>query len=146
MKPATAAKKLGIYLPACPEDFQNNALTHAQFRELQQNPPQWLQDLRRQGPHPRAVVAQKLGISITALKRNDADKPFTTAEIQELLTAKPEWLAAAREAHAGQRDIVTQRDETTNTADSENRVSANTNAVLEASADTTESDSTHNES
>ena len=27
MKPATAAKKLGIYLPATPQEFQDSALT-----------------------------------------------------------------------------------------------------------------------
>ena len=73
MKPQTAAKKLGIYLPATPEEFQNTALTHQEFVELQSNPPEWLTNLRRNGPHPRPVVAQKLGITIAALKRNDLD-------------------------------------------------------------------------
>ena len=71
MKPQTAAKKLGIYLPATPEEFQHGAITRAQFAELYANPPQWLQDLRRHGPHPRPVVAHKLGITIAALKRAD---------------------------------------------------------------------------
>ena len=75
MKPQTAAKKLGIYLPATPEEFQNTALTHQEFVELQSNPPEWLTNLRRNGPHPRPVVAQKLGITIAALKRNDLDTP-----------------------------------------------------------------------
>ncbi|MDF5822011.1 DUF5997 family protein [Corynebacterium felinum] len=96
MKPQTAAKKLGIYLPATPEEFQNNALGHDEFVALQTNPPQWLQELRRTGPHPRPVVAQKLGITIAALKRNDMDKPLTTAEIKELLANQPEWLRTAR--------------------------------------------------
>lgn len=100
MKPMTAAKKLGIFLPATPQEFQNNAVTHAELRELQNNPPQWLQDLRRNGPHPRPVVAQKLGVTIAALKRNDYDKPLTTAEITALLAEKPEWLEAARAALA----------------------------------------------
>ena len=52
MKPQTAAKKLGIYLPATPEEFQNTALTHQEFVELQSNPPEWLTNLRRNGPHP----------------------------------------------------------------------------------------------
>ena len=43
MKPVTAAKKLGIYLPATPQEFQDGAVTHAELRELQDNPPQWLQ-------------------------------------------------------------------------------------------------------
>ena len=40
MRAQTAAKKLGIYLPAAPEDFQANAVTHAELRELQENPPE----------------------------------------------------------------------------------------------------------
>lgn len=100
MKPQTAAKKLGIYLPATPEEFQAGAVTHAQLRDLQNNPPEWLSTLRREGPHPRPVVAQKLGISVTALKKNGMDKPLTTSEIKELLDSAPEWLAQAREAHA----------------------------------------------
>lgn len=96
MKPQTAAKKLGLFLPATPEEFQNNALTHWEFKALQENPPEWLQTLRREGPHPRPVVAQKLGITIVALKKNDIDKPLTTAEIKALLENQPEWLRAAR--------------------------------------------------
>lgn len=103
MKPATAAKKLGIYLPATPEEFQRSALTHAEFVELQSNPPEWLVTLRREGPHPRPEVARKLGITITALKNNDMDKPLTTAEIKELLADQPEWLRAARTSLAEQR-------------------------------------------
>lgn len=103
MRAQTAAKKLGIFLPATPEEFQANAVTHAQLRDLQENPPEWLSTLRREGPHPRPVVAQKLGISVTALKKNDMDRPLTTAEIKELLGAMPEWLEAARKAHAEER-------------------------------------------
>lgn len=100
MKPSTAAKKLGLYLPATPPEFQDGAVTHAQLRELQENPPQWLVDLRRNGPHPRPEVARKLGISITALKNNDMDKPLTTEEIKALLADQPKWLRAARTQHA----------------------------------------------
>ena len=100
MKPQTAAKKLGIYLPATPEEFQATALSHAEFVALQTNPPAWLEELRRTGPHPRPVVAQKLGITIAALKRNDMDKPLTTAEIKELLANQPDWLRQARTALA----------------------------------------------
>lgn len=96
MKPQTAAKKLGLFLPATPEEFQTGALTHQEFKNLQENPPEWLQTLRREGPHPRPVVAQKLGITIAALKKNDMDKPLTTAEIKALLENQPEWLRAAR--------------------------------------------------
>ncbi len=103
MKPQTAAKKLGIYFPATPAEFQANALTHDEFVSLQVAPPQWLVDLRRDGPHPRPVVAQKLGITIAALKRNDLDKPLTTAEIKELLANQPVWLREARTALANSR-------------------------------------------
>ena len=96
MRAQTAAKKLNIYRPAAPEEFQNSAVSHEELRELQHNPPQWLQTLRREGPHPRQEVAHKLGISVTALKKNDMDKPLTTAEISELLEKQPEWLQQAR--------------------------------------------------
>lgn len=70
---------------------------------LQKNPPEWLVQLRRTGPHPRPVVAQKLGITIAALKRNGMDKALTTAEIKELLENQPDWLRAARTALAESR-------------------------------------------
>lgn len=103
MKPLTAAKKLGIYLPATPEEFQQSDLSHEQFVELQQNPPEWLADLRRTGPHPRPEVARRLGITITALKSNDMDKPLTTEDIKALLADQPDWLRAARTSMAEQR-------------------------------------------
>lgn len=103
MKPATAAKKLGIYLPATPQEFQAGGITHAMLRELQNNPPAWLSDLRANGPHPRPEVARKLGISITALKSNEMDKPLTTEEITALLADQPAWLAEARRIHAESR-------------------------------------------
>ncbi|MBZ8176961.1 hypothetical protein GP475_04280 [Corynebacterium poyangense] len=104
MKPQTAAKKLGVYLPATPEEFQNSAITHAEFRELHTNPPQWLKDLRLHGPHPRPEVARKLGITVSALKRNGMDQPLTTEEIKALLADQPEWLRQARTSLAQQRD------------------------------------------
>ncbi|WP_087116415.1 DUF5997 family protein [Corynebacterium urinipleomorphum] len=103
MKPATAAKKLGIYLPATPQEFQDGGVTHAQLRELQDTPPEWLVKLRAEGPHPRPEVARKLGISITALKKNGMDKPLTTQEIRELLSDQPAWLSEARRIHAEER-------------------------------------------
>ncbi|RNE48688.1 DUF5997 family protein [Corynebacterium alimapuense] len=106
MKPQTAAKKLGIYLPATPDQFQTNAVTHVELKQLLENPPEWLNELRRTGPHPRPVVAQKLGITITALKRNELDQPLTTEEIKALLADQPEWLRAARTALAEGRDNV----------------------------------------
>src|SRR3954468_23497098 len=60
MKPATAAKKLGVYLEATPAEFQEGVVSRTELNALQADPPQWLQDLRRTGPHPRPVVAAKL--------------------------------------------------------------------------------------
>ena len=110
MKPETAANKLGIYLPATPAEFQQTALTHAQFKQLQENPPEWLSSLRRQGPHPRKVVAQKLGISNTALKNSDLQPPLTTAEIKELLANPPQWLTKARSDMAAKREEISRRE------------------------------------
>lgn len=100
MKPATAAKKLGIYLPATPPEFRDGDVTRTEFLEFQANPPQWLTELRRTGPHPKQVVAQKLGISVSGLARAGAPISMTTAEIKELLELKPEWLVVERATQA----------------------------------------------
>jgi hypothetical protein len=103
MKPATVAKKLGIYLPATPQEFQDSVITRADFAELQANPPEWLAELRRTGPHPRPVVAQKLNVSISGLARGGVEEALTTAEITALLQAPPAWLVAERATHAAVR-------------------------------------------
>ena len=100
MKPETAAKKLGILLTAAPESFQSAPLTRTAFDELRTEPPTWLEDLRRDGPHPRPVVAQKLGISISGLSRAGIDDALTTAYIKTLLEQKPEWLVRERATQA----------------------------------------------
>lgn len=100
MRPTTAAKKLGIYLPAAPEEFQQGDITRSAFLELQANPPEWLETLRREGPHPRPVVAQKLGISTSGLARAGAADVMTTAEIKALLEQKPGWLVTERATQA----------------------------------------------
>src|SRR6478735_6656527 len=100
MKPATAAKKLGIYLPATPESFREGEVTRSQLAELESSPPEWLEVLKREGPHPRQVVAQKLGISTSGLARAGAPDVMTSAEIKALLENKPEWLLAERATHA----------------------------------------------
>ncbi|PQD99810.1 hypothetical protein CYL16_16965 [Mycobacterium sp. EPG1] len=99
MKPATAAKKLDVYLPATPAEFQQNPITRAELAALQADPPQWLKDLRKNGPHPKNLVAAKLGISIAALGRHDVDNALTTEQIEQLLEEKPEWLVAERESY-----------------------------------------------
>lgn len=100
MKPATAAKKLNIYLPATPQEFQDGEVTRSQFEELQSTPPEWLLELRKNGPHPRQEVARKLGISTSGLARAGAPDVMTSAEIKSLLEQKPEWLVVERATHA----------------------------------------------
>lgn len=100
MTPATAAKKLGIHLPATPPDFQNSPTNRAEFNELQSNPPQWLVDLRLHGPHPRPVVARKLNISISGLARGGVTEALTTADITALLESPPQWLVDERATQA----------------------------------------------
>ncbi|MBU8832870.1 DUF5997 family protein [Mycolicibacterium goodii] len=99
MKPATAAKKLDVYLPATPAEFQANAITRDELAALQADPPQWLQDLRKNGPHPKNLVAAKLGISIAALARNGVGDALTTEEINRIIAENPDWLAAERESY-----------------------------------------------
>ncbi|MEU4078318.1 hypothetical protein DEJ45_02315 [Streptomyces venezuelae] len=100
MKPATAAKKLGVYLEATPAEFQEGVVSRAELGELQANPPAWLQELRKNGPHPRPVVAQRLGISIAGLARGGITDPLTTEQIEELRQELPEWLQKERATQA----------------------------------------------
>ena len=100
MKPATAAKKLGVYLPATPAEFQEGVVSRAELNELQANPPEWLRNLRENGPHPRPVVAAKLGVSIAGLARGGVTEALTTEEIQALKDEKPEWLEKERTTQA----------------------------------------------
>ncbi|MFF7967890.1 DUF5997 family protein [Streptomyces sp. NPDC007903] len=100
MKPATAAKKLGVYLPATPAAFQEGVVSRAELNELQTNPPEWLRELRQNGPHPRPVVAARLGISIAGLARGGVTEPLTTAQIESLREESPEWLEKERATQA----------------------------------------------
>ena len=99
MKPATAAKKLDVYLPATPEEFRASSITRAELTALQADPPQWLRDLRANGPHPKNLVAAKLGVSISGLTRGEVTEALTTDQINALLAEMPEWLKAEREKH-----------------------------------------------
>ncbi|MEU1168422.1 DUF5997 family protein [Streptomyces sp. NPDC005921] len=102
MKPATAAKKLGVYLPATPASFQEGVVSRAELTGLQNiprelyeaNPPEWLLELRAKGPHPRPVVAAKLGVSIAGLARGGVTEALTTEQIASLTDA------SARSLHA----------------------------------------------
>lgn len=100
MKPATAAKKLGVYLPATPAEFQEGVVSRAELDEFQANPPQWLQELRNNGPHPRPVVAARLGVSIAGLARGGVTEALTTEQIEALRQDRPEWLEKERATQA----------------------------------------------
>lgn len=99
MKPATAAKKLDVYLPATPAEFQSSSITRDELAALQADPPPWLQELRRNGPHPKNLVAAKLGVSIAGLARGGVTDALTTEQIDALLADKPDWLVAERESY-----------------------------------------------
>ena len=96
MKPLTAANKLGIYLPATPQEFQRAAITRDELEALRADPPQWLADLRRTGPFPRDVVAQKLKISRSGLARAGVGDALDAEQIGALLADPPEWLVRER--------------------------------------------------
>ncbi|MET7489336.1 DUF5997 family protein [Streptomyces sp. NPDC005538] len=100
MKPATAAKKLGVYLEATPAEFQEGDVSRAELNELQANPPEWLRELRANGPHPRPVVAARLGVSIAGLARGGVTEPLTTEQIEALRKDSPEWLEKERATQA----------------------------------------------
>ncbi|MER5686051.1 DUF5997 family protein [Streptomyces sp. NPDC002205] len=100
MKPATAAKKLGVYLEATPAEFQEGVVSRSELNTLQADPPEWLQELRRNGPHPRPVVAAKLGISISGLARGGITDALTTEQIEALKKDLPEWLQKERAIQA----------------------------------------------
>lgn len=100
MKPATAAKKLGVYLEATPAEFQEGVVSRSELNALQADPPEWLQELRRNGPHPRPVVAAKLGISISGLARGGVTEALTTEQIDALKQESPDWLQKERATQA----------------------------------------------
>lgn len=116
MKAATAALKLDVYLPATPREFQDRLISREELDELQRNPPQWLVDLRRDGPHPRSVVAARLRVSNSGLARGGVTQPLTTAQIAALAADPPEWLVRERATHAEvlreQRRLRERREET----------------------------------
>ncbi|WP_103503576.1 MULTISPECIES: DUF5997 family protein [Streptomyces] len=100
MKPATAAKKLGVYLEATPAEFQEGVVSRAELNALQTDPPAWLTELRRNGPHPRPVVAARLGVSNAGLARGGVTEALTTEQIEDLRQESPEWLERERATQA----------------------------------------------
>ncbi|MFC9896119.1 DUF5997 family protein [Nocardia sp. NPDC127579] len=121
MKPLTAASKLGIYLPATPEEFRNSTITRAQLEALRTDPPQWLTELRRTGPFPRDITARKLGVSNSGLQRAEVSDALTAVEIEALLADPPEWLVRER------ANLVAVREEAerVKTKDAERRAATN---------------------
>ncbi len=114
MKPATAAKKLGVYLQATPAEFQEGVVSRSELNALRAEPPQWLQELRRNGPHPRPVVAERLGVSIAGLARGGVTEALTTEQIDALREEHPQWLERERATQAGVRQEqarIRERDE-----------------------------------
>ncbi|GAA4661785.1 DUF5997 family protein [Streptomyces chumphonensis] len=102
MKPATAAKKLGVYLDATPAEFRDGVVSRDELNALQADPPAWLRELRRDGPHPRPVVAARLGVSISGLARGGVTEALTSEQIEALKQEDPEWL---RKERATQADV-----------------------------------------
>ncbi|QMU77907.1 hypothetical protein GXW83_21630 [Streptacidiphilus sp. PB12-B1b] len=100
MKPATAAKKLGIHLQATPAQFQEGVVSRDELNALRLSPPEWLLELRRNGPHPRPVVAEKLGVSISGLARGGVSEALTTEQIDALKAENPLWLQHERATQA----------------------------------------------
>jgi hypothetical protein len=100
MKPATAAKKLDVYLPATPAEFQEGVVSRDELNALQADPPEWLRELRRTGPHPRSVVAARLGVSIGGLARAGITEALTTEDIEAIRDENPDWLEHERATQA----------------------------------------------
>ncbi|RZT16590.1 hypothetical protein EV649_4122 [Kribbella sp. VKM Ac-2569] len=100
MKPATAAKKLDVYLPATPAEFQEGVVSRDELNALQADPPEWLRELRRTGPHPRSVVAARLGVSIGGLARAGITEALTTDDIEAIRDENPDWLEHERATQA----------------------------------------------
>ena len=106
MKPITAASKLDIHLPSAPEEFQRSSLTRSDVEALRANPPEWLVELRRNGPFPRDVVAQKLGVSRSGLARAGVTEALDADQIGSLSADPPDWLVREREIH---REVVAEK-------------------------------------
>ena len=106
MKPTTAASKLGVHLPATPEEFQASPVTRAELDALRADPPPWLVELRRTGPFPRDVMAQKLGISRSGLARGGITEALDADQIGALIADPPDWLVRERETY---REVVAEK-------------------------------------
>ena len=112
MKPATAAKKLGVYLEATPAEFREGVVSRDELNAMQADPPDWLRDLRRNGPHPRQVIAAKLRVSISGLVRAGITEALTTEQIDALKAENPDWLQRERATQTEVRNEVARKAET----------------------------------
>ncbi|WP_067846481.1 DUF5997 family protein [Nocardia lijiangensis] len=121
MKPLTAADKLGIYLPAAPEEFRNSPISRADLDRLRTDPPAWLTELRHTGPFPRDVTARKLGVSNSGLTRGGVSDALTADEIAALLADPPEWLIRERENY----EAVIRENERVKAKEAERRATTN---------------------
>ncbi|MEP7330642.1 MAG: DUF5997 family protein [Terracoccus sp.] len=100
MKAQTAAKKLAVLLAETPADFRDGVVSRAELNALQADPPEWLTELRRDGPHPRQEAARRLGISNSGLSRGGITAFLTSDDIKALLEEMPPWLEAERATFA----------------------------------------------
>ena len=100
MKPATAAKKLGVYLEATPAEFQEGVVSRAELNALQADPPEWLQELRRNGPHPRPGGRGEAGrLHRGSRPRRGHRGPHHRAD-RRAEAGSPEWLQQERATQA----------------------------------------------
>src|SRR5262249_38164971 len=95
-----AARKLGVYLDATPAEFRDGVVSRDELDALQADPPEWLRELRRDGPHPRPVVADRLGVPISRPAPAQIPHPPATAPIAALKEEQPEWLRRERNIRA----------------------------------------------
>jgi Family of unknown function (DUF5997) len=79
---------------------QEGVVSRDELNALRADPPEWLRDPRRNGPHPRPVVAAKLGVSIGGLARAGITDPLTTERIDALKATSPDWLERERATQA----------------------------------------------
>ncbi len=106
-KPSTAASKLGIHLPAAPQELQSSLITRAELDALRADPPEWLTELRRTGPFPREVMAQKLGVSRAGLARGGITEALDADQIGALIADPPAWLRRERGIY---REVIAEKE------------------------------------
>ncbi|HEY4021900.1 MAG TPA: DUF5997 family protein, partial [Pseudonocardiaceae bacterium] len=86
---------------------QQGVVSRDELNALQADAPEWLRELRRNGPHPRPVVAARLGVSIGGLARAGITEALTTEQIDAIKAEDPDWLRREREKQAEFRKEAT---------------------------------------